>query len=250
MLAAFDLGMNSGYVFKGASRQRVRFYMELNRWLPCMAVACIMSLAPVAHAQTVVNDLGDNLSGQFVGVGNDMAETFSTGTSTGDITQIILSLDFAGASQARIFFYTTTGAPTGYETLQIGTVSTSDYIGQNSSGQNLYSVELNAGAVAANPLSANTDYAISVEGQGAGDNLYWDSIASGSASTGTGSFLGAYYVSFGNWNSAPSEMLGMEVDVPEPSGLVLVICGGIILLALRRGLAFRISAANCSKARR
>lgn len=235
MYDAPEFGMISRGIFANVWNRRIRFYMKLDRWLRSLAAACIMGIVPAVHAQGIVaSDLSDDLSTPFVGVGNDMAETFSTGTSSGDISQVILSLDFAGASQTGVFLYTTTGAPTSYETLQIGTVSTNDYIGQNSYGQNLYLAELNAGVVAANPLASGTDYAISVEGQGAGDNLYWNSTASGSASTGAGSFLGAYYVSHGSWVSAPSQMMGVEVDeVPEPSGPALAICSVIVLLAVR-----------------
>jgi hypothetical protein len=210
--------------------------MRLNQLAWCFAVAGVTGVAPAVHAQfTLVSDTSDNLGSQFVGVGNDMAETFSTGAANGDISQITLSLDFVGATQTGIFLYTTSGAPTSYETLQIGTVSTRDYIGQNSYGQDLYNVELNPSAVAANPLAADTDYAIGVEGQGAGDNLYWNYVADGSDSTGTGSFLGAYYVNHGNWNSAPSQMQGMEVDigsVPEPGEGELMIFGAMILPGL------------------
>lgn len=210
--------------------------MKLSQLAWCVAVAGATGMAPAVYAQvTVVSDTTDNLGSQFVGVGNDMAETFSTGAANGNLSQITLSLDFTGATQTGIFLYTTSGAPTSYETLQIGTVSTSDYIGQNSYGQNLYNVELNLAAVAANPLAADTDYAISVEGQGTGDNLYWNYTTDGTDSTGTGSFLGAYYVNHGSWNSAPSQTQGMEIDVapaPEPGEGALMILGAMILPGL------------------
>jgi hypothetical protein len=212
--------------------------MKFNKWVLYLAVSGAAGMASVTCAQVaVVNDTSDVLENQFVGVGNDMAETFSTGLGGGDISQIILSLNFAGASQTGIFLYTTSGAPESYETLQIGTVSTSDYIGQNSDGQDLYRVALSAGTVAANPLAEDTDYAVSVEGQGAGDNLYWDSTSSGDNSTGTGSFLGAYYVASGVWHSDSSIMPGMEVDVspvPEPSAGELAFLSVIVLLIFGR----------------
>ena len=210
--------------------------MKLNQLAWCFAVAGATGMVPAVYAQvTVVSNTTNNLGSQFVGAGNDMAETFSTGAANGDISQITLSLDFAGATQTGIFLYTTSGAPTSYETLQIGTVSTSDYIGQNSYGQNLYNVELNPVAVAANPLAADTVYSISVEGQGAGDNLYWNYTTDGADSTGTGSFLGVYYVNHGSWVSAPSQMQGVEIDVtsvPEPGEGALMIFGAMILPGL------------------
>ena len=210
--------------------------MKLNQLVSCLVVAGATGMASAVHAQvTVVSDTTNNLGNQFVGVGNDMAETFNTGTANGDIGQITVSLDFAGATQTGIFLYTTTGAPTSYETLQIGTVSTSDYIGQNIYGQNLYNVELNLAAVAANPLAADTDYAISVGGQGTGDNLYWNYTTDGAGFTGTGSFLGTYYVNHGSWVSAPSQTQGVEIDiapVPEPGGGALMILGAMILPVL------------------
>lgn len=212
--------------------------MKLNQLAWCLVVAGATSMAPAVHAQvTVVSDTTNNLGSQFVGVGNDMAETFSTGAANGDISRITVSLDFAGATQTGIFLYTTTGAPTNYETLQIGTVSTSDYFGTNSYGQNLYDVELNLATVAANPLSAYTDYAISVGGQGTGDNLYWNYTTDSADFTGTGSFLGAYYVDHGSWVSAPSQTQGVEIDIvsaPEPGEGALMIFGAIILPAGQR----------------
>ena len=210
--------------------------MKLNQLAWCLVVAGATGVAPAVHAQvTVVSDTANNLGNQFVGVGNDMAETFSTGTANGDISQITVSLDFVGATQTGIFLYTTSGAPTSYETVQIGTVSTSDYIGQNSYGQNLYNVELSLAAVAANPLAADTDYAISVEGQGTGDNLYWNDTTDSAGFAGTGSFLGAYYVNHGSWVSAPSQTQGVEIDVapvPEPGEGALMILGAMILPVL------------------
>jgi hypothetical protein len=213
-----------------------RNLMKLNQLAWCFAVAGAIGLAPAVYAQTtVVSDTTDNLGSKFFGVGNDMAETFNTGTASGDISQITLSLNFAGATQTGIFLYTNSGAPASYETLQIGTVSTSDYVGQNSSGQNLYNVELNPVAVAANPLAADTDYSISVEGQGAGDSLDWWYTADGAGFTGTGSYLGTYYVDHGSWVSAPSQMQGVEIDVapaPEPGEGTLMILGAMILPGL------------------
>ena len=208
--------------------------MKLNQLAWCLVVAGATGIAPAVHAQvTVVSDTTNNLGSQFVGVGNDMAETFSTGTANGDISQITVSLDFAGAAQTGIFLYTTSGAPTSYETLQIGTVSPSDYIGTNSYGQKLYNVELNSAAVAANPLAADTDYAISVGGAGTGDNLYWNYTTDGAGFTGTGSFLGTYYVDHGSWVSAPAQTQGVEIDVvPEPGEGALMIFGAMILPVL------------------
>ena len=208
--------------------------MKLNKLQMSLAVAGLMALFSVARAQvTLVSDTSDNLAASFPdgGRGNDLAETFSTGPAGGTIAQIILGLNFTGVTHTGIYLYATSGAPASYETLQIGTVSTTDNVATNSFGQTLYRVELNAGAVAANPLAAGTDYALSVGGQGAGA-LSWDSIAIGSASTGTGSFLSGYYYSSGNWTPESTQMPGMEVDVqpvPEPSTLALFIVGGIAL---------------------
>jgi len=212
--------------------------MKLNLWIWTLVVISLVSQPSVTRAQIIVSVTNDDLGSVFFNSsGNDMAETFGTGSAGGAISQITLSLDFNGASSTGVYLYTSSGGvPTSpYESLQIGTVSTGDFIGQNSFGQNLYNVELNASAVTANPLVANTDYALSVGGQGVGAGPGWYYTTSGSSSTGTGSFLGAYYVSFGNWNSAPSQMQGMEVKVtavPEPSTSVLIIFGVIALLVL------------------
>lgn len=78
--------------------------MKLNQLAWCFMVAGATGVAPAVHAQvTLVSDTSDNLGGQFVGVGNDMAETFSTGAADGDIGQITLSL-ILRVRRKRVFF--------------------------------------------------------------------------------------------------------------------------------------------------
>jgi hypothetical protein len=202
----------------------------------------LIGLTSLSRASvTIVDDTSDTFAGMNAS-GSDpyKAQIFSVGSTGGQISSVSLDLDFTGSgangATISVLLYNATGTAVGSEIGTLGTIT------GTGTGATLYS----ATGLASDSLTAGNDYAIVIqEANGGPSAVDWEYATSGSASTGSGSFVsvsnvkstdGATWV---NDNTHPQYIMGISV-VPEPaawgaiSGISLLGLCGIRTLRERR----------------
>jgi hypothetical protein len=214
--------------------------MKKNRrvffWVPRLGVGAallaLFALTSVSRADIdIVNSLGDTKVNDAPASGNPFkVEDFST-TVSGQISGVILSLNFNAAAVAAhspldVYIYNATGSgPTGSGSL-LGTIT------PTTTGDHQYTVS----GLQAYSLTAGQDYAIGIDETLGSGTVGWEYAALNSPNTGTGgSFLGAYNSVAGTspWvSSNPLQQRFMKVTaVPEPMAGTLMGLGALAVAA-------------------
>jgi len=223
-------------------------------WVPRLGVGAALlaffAVTSVSRADIdIVNSLGDTKVNDAPASGNPFkVEEFST-TVSGQISGVILSLNFNAAAVAAhspldVYIYNATGSgPTGSGFL-LGTIT------PTTTGDHQYTVA----GLQAYSLTAGQDYAIGIDETLGSGTVGWEYAALNSPNTGTGgSFLEAYNSVAGNspWvESSPLQQRFMDVTVtpvPEPrTGAIMGI--GALAIAGSHTLRRRIMAGSKTNA--
>ncbi len=192
-------------------------------------------IAPAANADVLFNNLGNSSTGEgTVGANTWWAQSFSTGSSSYNLSSVVLdmSVNTAGTT-ATVSIFTNTGTGNGQPGTLVGTLtSPGSYTVYNNASLTTFT----ASGINLNP---NSIYWVVLNLNGSTGNLFWQSTPD---TSGNGSGFRVYYSgnNGSSWGTAASTnpfMMDVNANsnaVPLPAGILLFTPGLLGLGVLRR----------------